>query len=83
MHINNRGPVKPGAGKSSVTVNVECYAGYRADETPRRFSGGERRVEIIEIIRQWQTPEARFFKVRGNDGNVHMLKHDGEHWSLE
>ncbi len=66
-----------------MKVSVECYAGYRADEAPRRFSVGERQIEIIEIIRRWQTPDARFFKIRGNDGDAYTLKNDGQNWSLE
>lgn len=66
-----------------MDLKVECYAGYRADETPRRFSTGGRHIEIIEIISQWQTPEARFFKVIGNKGDVYLLKHDGQAWSME
>ena len=31
-------------------VRVECYAGSRGEEEPRRFFRGERRVEIAEIL---------------------------------
>ncbi|MBC2715724.1 MAG: hypothetical protein HF978_10490 [Desulfobacteraceae bacterium] len=65
-----------------MKVHVECYAGYRADETPRRFRIGDRQVEIIEIIARWQTPDARFFKIRGDDGKVCTLKYDRQTWYL-
>lgn len=85
MHINNHGPVKPAPDQknSRRDLHVECYSGYRAEETPRRFKAGSMQIEIIEIISRWQTPDARFFKIRGNDGNAYTLKHDGRHWSLE
>jgi len=65
-----------------MKIHVECYAGYRADETPLRFRAGDRQVEIIEIIARWQTPDSRFFKIRGNDENVYTLEHDGHIWNL-
>lgn len=58
------------------TVNVECYAGYRGEEEPRRFAWGEHKLEVIEILDRWLDPEHRYFKVRGNDGGVYMLRHD-------
>ena len=33
-----------------VPVRVECYAGYKADENPRRFYWGETIFEIREIM---------------------------------
>jgi len=35
---------------ASTAVDVECHAGYRGEETPRRFHLGERRVEIAEVV---------------------------------
>ncbi len=59
-----------------VSVRVECYAGYRGEETPRRFSFGERQVEVDEVVDRWLTPDHRYFKVRGDDGGVYVLRHD-------
>jgi hypothetical protein len=66
-----------------MKIHVECYAGYRGDETPRRFKAGGRQFEIIKVITRCQTPDARFFKIRCDDENVYKLKHDGENWYLE
>jgi len=35
---------------ASTAVDVECYAGYSGEETPRRFHLGERQVEIAEVV---------------------------------
>ena len=59
-------------------VRVECYAGYRSEETPRRFFMGRRRIEAAEIIDRWLAPDHRYFKVRGDDGDVYLLRHDSE-----
>ena len=63
-------------GGQDVSVRVECYAGYRGEETPRRFSFGERQVEVDEVVDRWLTPDHRYFKVRGDDGGVYVLRLD-------
>ena len=56
-------------------MRVECYAGYRGEETPRRFSFGTQKVEILEVSDRWLSPDHRCFKVKGNDGTVYILRH--------
>jgi len=34
----------------SLAIRVECYAGYRGEETPVRFYLGERKIEVVEVI---------------------------------
>lgn len=66
------------------TIRVECYAGYRSEQTPRRFFLGERRVEVVEVLDAWLAPDHRYFKLRGDDGDLYILRHDtGEdRWEL-
>lgn len=59
-----------------TTVNVICYAGHRADVSPRRFFLGERCVEVVEILDQWIGSDHRYFKVRGDDGSFYILRQD-------
>jgi hypothetical protein len=66
-------------------IDVECYAGYRGEEEPRRFVHQGIRTEVAEILDRWLDPSHRYFKVRGEDGSVSMLRHDvasGE-WELQ
>ena len=63
-------------GEKGMVVRVECYAGYRGEETPRRFSLGERKVEVIKVVDRWITPDHRYFKVWGKDGRVYILRQD-------
>ena len=67
-----------------MKVRVECHAGYRGEETPRRFFIGGRRVEVAEVIDRWLAPDHRYFKVGGDDGAVYILRHDAgaEIWEL-
>ena len=68
----------------NLGVTVECYSGYRGDEAPRRFIMGKKTVEISEILDRWLDPEHRYFKVRGEDNAVYILRHDvtAGHWEL-
>jgi hypothetical protein len=65
-------------------LRVECYAGYRADEEPRRFFIGDREVTVDALLDRWLDPEHRYFKVHGNDGGIYILRHDlnDDHWEL-
>ena len=65
-------------------LRVECHAGYRADEEPRRFFIGERAVTVEALLDRWLAPQHRYFKVRGSDGAIYLLRHDltEEQWEL-
>jgi hypothetical protein len=62
--------------QSTTTIRVECYSGHRGEEAPRCFFLGERKIEVVEIIDRWLDSEHRYFKVRGEDGGVYILRHD-------
>lgn len=65
-------------------IRVECYAGHRAEEEPRRFFIGEREIEVSEVIDRWLDPDHRYFKVRGADGGIYILRYTLElnRWEL-
>jgi hypothetical protein len=62
--------------RDSLSLRVECYAGYRGEETPRRFTIGTRGIEVLEVIDQWLAPDHRYFKVKGDDDGIYILRHD-------
>jgi hypothetical protein len=65
-------------------VKLECYAGYRVDETPRRCLIGEWEIYVDEIIDRWHDPAYRYFKIRGSDHVIYLIRH-GTHddrWQL-
>lgn len=57
-------------------LQVECYADHHGDETPRRLTIGDRQVFVEEIIDTWHGPDHRYFKLRGDDGNLHIIRQD-------
>lgn len=68
---------------ADLTIRVECYAGHRGEEEPRRFHLGSRAVEVREVLDRWLAPGHRYFKVRGADDGIYILRHDpGGRWEL-
>ncbi len=63
-----------------MRIRVECYAGYRGEETPRRIWMGNRKIEIKEVQDQWLSPDHRYFKILGDDNAVYILRHDSKSW---
>ena len=59
-----------------IQVKVECYAGYRGEETPRRFWMGKRKIEVKEVEDRWLAPDHRYFKILGDDNDIYILRHD-------
>lgn len=66
-----------------MRIEVECYAGYRGEETPRRFRMGTNQIEVIKVLDHWLAPDHRYFKVLGDDNAVYILRHDTEKWTWE
>jgi hypothetical protein len=62
-------------GKPFV-IRVECYAGYRGEQSPRRIHLGKRPIAVTEILDQWLAPEHRYFKIRGDDSGTYIIRHD-------
>jgi hypothetical protein len=56
-------------------VEVECYAGYRADERPVRLTLGDQTLEIAEVEDRWYSPGETYFRVRVAGGDRYVLKH--------
>jgi hypothetical protein len=66
-------------------IKVECYAGYKSEQFPQRFTLGEQILRVEDIEDQWYGPSSRFFRVRASDGNIYILRYDEEqdNWSLD
>ena len=68
-----------------IPIQVESYAGHKADETPRRFCWEEKWFEVAEVLDRWhqaagnpEWPRSDYFKVRATDERDYLLKHDLE-----
>jgi hypothetical protein len=62
--------------EKTPALRVECYAGERAEESPQRFFIGQREIRVSEIIDRWLDPKHSYFKLRGDDGGIYILRYD-------
>ncbi len=67
-----------------LAIDVECYAGHRGEETPRAIHLGDRRIAVVEVLDQWLAPDHRYFKLRGDEGDIYLVRHDvaSQVWEL-
>ena len=77
--------VESGFLMNLTPVQVESYAGTKADEMPWRFVWGGQTFEVSEVIDRWyqveskpEWPRADYFKVRAANDRGYLLKHDVE-----
>ena len=66
-----------------MKIRVDCYSGYRGEETPRRFWLEETLIEIREVVDRWLDPGHRYFKVVDDDHSTYILRHDSETYGWE
>ncbi len=64
-------------------IKVECYAGYRGEETPQRFWIGTRKTEVKKVLDRWLAPDHRYFKILGDDNATYILRHDMATWNWD
>lgn len=81
--MSDRSETEPRVDDTQV-IRVECYAGHRAESEPRRLFIGARAVAVTEVIDRWLDPQHRYFKLRGEDGGIYLIRHDtvNDHWDL-
>lgn len=63
-------------GERHFAIEVECYAGHRGEQTPRTLILACRRIAVAEVLDAWLAPEHRYFKLRGDDGDTYVVRHD-------
>jgi hypothetical protein len=74
---------------SQIRIAVQCYAGARADECPRRIVIDGREHLVARLIRESveESVGARVrthrYKVLTDAGEVLEILHTGDHWYLQ
>ena len=67
-----------------MKIRVECYSGYKSNERPIKFWVGERLFFVESIEDQWYGVDTMYFRVRADDGNIHVISHaETDVWTLE
>jgi hypothetical protein len=67
-----------------MQIRVDCYAGYRGEETPRCIKMADHKIEVVQILDRWLAPDHRYFKILGDDEATYIIRHDSvlEQWEL-
>ena len=67
-----------------MQIRVDCYAGHRGEETPRRIHLDGRCVEVADILDRWLAPDHRYFKVLASDDAIYIVRHNvsADAWDL-
>lgn len=65
-------------------VRVETYDGHKGAERPVAFVWKGRRIACAEVLDRWYGEDHEYFKARGDDGRVYLLRyHRGEdRWEI-
>jgi hypothetical protein len=68
-----------------VPIHVDGYSGYKGNQRPRRFILNENLYEIAAVLDQWYEPNAVYFRVQSTEGNLYLLRCDGQtgEWALQ
>ena len=65
-------------------MRIQVELAERGAEGPRRFVLGEHTIEVDDLLDRWYGSDAAYFRVRGRDGHLYVLKHLREEncWEL-
>jgi hypothetical protein len=68
-----------------MNIRVECHSRNKDDERPVKLWLADGVLFVESIVDQWFKTNARYFRVRADDGNTYLLRHDEEkdQWALE
>jgi hypothetical protein len=68
----------------NTTIEVQCYAGYKAEERPVSFLLEDEKRVVEDIIDQWHGEDHTYFKVVADDHRVYLLRYNrtGDFWTL-
>jgi hypothetical protein len=63
---------------------VECHSGFAYADRPVALTWEGQRLEIIQIVVEWRTPQEKHFQVRTNDKRIfHIIYHEIENeWKI-
>jgi len=62
--------------ETRLAITVECYAGHRGEQEPRRLILDGRIIEVAEILDRWFAPDYRYFKLRDPGGAIWIVRND-------
>jgi hypothetical protein len=69
-----------------MTIRVERYSGFEADQWPLRFWFDDHEYAADGLLDQWYGPDYTYFRMCASDGRAYILRHvtseEPEHLTL-
>ena len=64
---------------------VECHSGFTYADTPVALTWEGQRLEIVQILAEWRTPEKKLFRVRTAGGMEFELAYSQatDEWQID
>jgi hypothetical protein len=59
---------------AEIEFQVDAYAGYKGEETPRSFTLDGTRHVVADIVGRWYSESHSYFKVKTTDGHRFVLR---------
>jgi hypothetical protein len=59
-----------------MQIEVEMHSGYGGFKVLRRFRLDGHEVKVADNLDQWHGADYRYFKLKGDDGNLYILRLD-------
>ena len=56
-------------------LRVECVS-HGGREVPRLLLLDDRKIFVEEVLDTWAGPDHQYFKLKGDDGDVYIIRHD-------
>jgi len=66
-----------------LKLKVSTYSGYKSDERPTAFTLADHTFQVQEIVDSWYGEDHAYFKLIAADGNLYVIRYDGETDSWE
>lgn len=61
---------------NSLIITVNCSAGIRGEDLPRQFNLVKKMINVSEILDRWIASDHRYFKIKGDDECIYIIRHD-------
>jgi hypothetical protein len=67
-----------------MRIQVEHHADHRGMPMPRKLHFDGHQVEVLETLDQWYGSDYRYIKIRGDDGQLCIVRFDepSAEWEL-
>ncbi|HVY57090.1 MAG TPA: hypothetical protein VHA77_04505 [Xanthobacteraceae bacterium] len=59
-----------------MRIGIESAADARGVGIPRRLHLRDREIELVQKLDEWHGADHRYFKLKGNDGNLYIVRFD-------